>query len=129
MSNPVGRPKDGLDRLPENWKEIALKIYSDGASDAEVRLTLGISQTIWERWLEEEPEFSLTIKDGRAAAKIWWERLSRDQACGKVQGNATTLIFNMKNRFKDEYGDMTRHEHSGINGAPIQTSITVKFED
>lgn len=125
----VGRPKRDMNSLPVNWKAEVLKIYSSGASDSEIRLFLGVSQDLWERWLKEEPEFSVTIKDGREAAKIWWERLSRDQASGKVQGNATTLIFNMKNRFKDEYGDMTRHEVTGKNGGPIKREITFKFED
>lgn len=102
---PGGRPKNRLD-LRKGWKEAVLSEYEDGASDVEVRVLLkqfrkkaSLSNDLWVRWMAEEREFSDTIKQGREASERWWLRLGRGMAAGKIVGNATTWIFNMKNRF------------------------------
>tara|TARA_R110002020_G_scaffold51588_8_gene145987 strand:+ start:61 stop:555 length:495 start_codon:yes stop_codon:yes gene_type:complete len=102
---PGGRPKAKLD-LKKGWKEAVLSEYSEGASDVEVRVLLkkfrkkaSLSNDLWTRWMAEERMFSETIKQGREASERWWLRLGRGMAAGKIVGNSTTWIFNMKNRF------------------------------
>tara|TARA_R110002020_G_scaffold130222_2_gene291401 strand:+ start:1078 stop:1563 length:486 start_codon:yes stop_codon:yes gene_type:complete len=102
---PGGRPKAKLD-LKRGWKEAVLSEYEDGASDVEVRVLLkqfrkkaSLSNDLWGRWMSEESEFSETIKQGREASERWWLRLGRGMSSGKIAGNSTTWIFNMKNRF------------------------------
>ena len=102
---PGGRPKTKLD-LKKGWKEAVTTEYAEGASDVEVRVLLrkfrrkaSLSNDLWKRWMLEEPQFSETVKEGRAASERWWLRLGRGMAAGDIPGNPTTWIFNMKNRF------------------------------
>lgn len=110
-----GRPEEGLDTLPADWKRKVLELYAEGAADIEVRVMLRkergtFSQHLWERWLKDEPEFSLTVKEGREASFAWWSKHLRKQSA-EGKGNVTATIFSMKNRFPDEYKD--RHEIGG----------------
>jgi len=120
----VGRPKEGLDTLHDDWAAQVQAKYQEGASDAEIQCLLGamrgthFSKDLWYRWLDEEPEFSDTIKAGRALARGWWEETARKQA-QEGKGNATTLIFMMKNRWGEDYQDVRKvegavtHNHTG----------------
>ena len=111
--NPVGRPRLTLADLPEGWKEEMAALYSEGASDTEVRVMIGICNDTFYRFLNDEPEFSESVKNGRDCAKVWWEKIGRK---GLVMGkdfNATAFIFQMKNRFRDDYNDSSTVNHNG----------------
>jgi len=128
----VGRPKKTLDGLPKNWKEEVLKLAKNGGSDVEIRVALGcISQDLWERFIAEEEEFSLTIKKAHLLCQCWWESQGRKGIRSKVfQTGLWTM--NMKNRFgwtdkTDVQHDVTdalaglMREISGSNkGLPIK---------
>ena len=92
------RPKKTIkDTLSPDWKEKVLDLYKEGGSDVEVRVMLGISNDLWTRWMEEEQEFSETIKKGRELSYAWWlkqGRMLRDKDL-----NVTLWYMNMKNRF------------------------------
>lgn len=133
---PGGRPKAKLD-LKRGWKEAILSEYAEGASDVEVRVLLrkfrrkaSLSNDLWRRWMAEEPEFSETVKEGRAASERWWLRLGRGMAAGKIPGNPTTWIFNMKNRFA--WADRQEIQNIVTSGAErdsvaIQAALEVKL--
>ncbi|MNY26405.1 hypothetical protein D3C86_1602520 [compost metagenome] len=107
----VGRPKDRPNKkLQPGWQQVMLDLAAEGASELEVRTTIGISADLWYRWVEEEPEFSATVKDCKALCEMWWERQGRKLSTG-AKGNAVVWIFNMKNRFG--WRDKQEVEHSG----------------
>jgi hypothetical protein len=101
--NKGGRPKIPFKPWP-NWKKQILKLYSEGASDVEIRgLIIDNMDTachfdLWERWLKEEQEFSETVKKGRELCEIWWQKNGRQNLTHKTF-NATLWYMNMKNRF------------------------------
>ena len=70
MQGPeLGRPKAGLDTLPEGWEMQIIEMYLEGASDVEVKAEIykwrgSFSNNLWERWMEEEP-FGKVIEQGR----------------------------------------------------------------
>lgn len=73
-------------------------------------------------WLELYPDFLQSKKEGTAAARLFWERMGIEGISGNIQGfNATTWIFNMKNRF----GWRDRHdlEHSASGNAQLQVQV------
>lgn len=97
---PAGRPKDEvIDRLKEGWQVRFIEMGREGCSDVEIRAEFGISDDLWYRWIEEDEEFSRTAKQAKALCHAKWEQMGRRMAFGEVEGNPTTWIFNMKNRF------------------------------
>lgn len=103
---PVGRPKAKLD-LPEGWQDHILSMYSEGCSDVEIKAWISkqrgeYSEGLWQRWVEEEPDFSKTIKIGKEIAHAWWERRGRDGLMNiphQPTLNTALWFINMKNRF------------------------------
>ena len=132
---PAGRPKEGLDTLPKGWQGEILDLYKNGGSDVEVRALIygwrdSFSEDLWYRWIEEEVEFSQTIKRGKKLSEAWWHSMGRvnlmvDNEAPKL--NATLWYMNMKNRF----GWADKQEITGKNGEAIKTDnkFTVEFVD
>jgi len=101
-----GRPKVNPEDYNANWKQEVIGGYKLGKSDVWVRVNCfkdhTVSEDLWYRWIDEIDDFSLIIKSGHESSQSWWENVSQDHADGtNPQANATSLIFNMSNRFKD----------------------------
>ena len=109
----AGRPKKTLEDLPIDWEKGVLDLAGQGASDVEIRGFLDISQELWYRFIEDEPEFSITIKKARDLCRIWWEKNGRLNLENK-DFSATLWYMNMKNRFgwadKQEIDHTSKHE-------------------
>lgn len=109
---PAGRPQvEPIDRLKEGWQTKILEMGKQGCSDVEIRAEFGISGDLWYRWMQEDEEFSSTAKQAKALCNAKWEQMGRKMAFGEVEGNPTTWIFNMKNRFG--WKDKQELEHAG----------------
>jgi len=98
----MARPITELD-LPDGWYNSVLDLYKDGASDVEIKAWIydvrgSFSNDLWERWLNDEPEFSETIKVGKILSEAWWSRSGRKNLENK-EFNYTGWYMNMKNRF------------------------------
>lgn len=126
----AGRPKSKLD-LREGWQLEVLELYSEGASDVEIKCLIhemrgSISNDLWERWMNEEPEFSETIKVGKMLSESWWHKKGRKNLDNK-EFSYTGWYMNMKNRFgwvdKQELKNDTNLNITGINLKDL-----VKFE-
>lgn len=104
MQEPTsGRPKEGVDTLPEGWQQSIIEMYLEGASDVEVKAEIykwrgSFSNNLWERWMEEEPEFWETVKMGKFLAESWWLTNGRKNIHNK-DFNSTLWYMNMKNRY------------------------------
>lgn len=127
-NKPVGRPKQGLGVLWDGWQKSVTDLYANGASDTEIKALIyynkgHFSEDLWERWLNEEPEFSQTIKNGRLLSKAWWEISGRANLKDK-DFSYTGWYMNMKNRFG--WRDKTETEHSGSVEVKQVTGIEVK---
>lgn len=102
QKRPSGRPKSNLD-LPNGWQDEVLGLYAEGASDVEIKALIynwrkSYSNDLWERWMKDEPEFSETVKVGRALAEAWWAKSGRTSLKDR-EFNYTGWYMNMKNRY------------------------------
>ncbi len=94
--------------------DVILDCGREGKTLAEMADTLDVDRSTIEEWRKAYPEFSRAVKAGLEKAQAWWEAKGRDATFGGVEGfNATSYIFQMKNRFRDEWNDTTKTEHSG----------------
>jgi hypothetical protein len=81
---------------------------------------LDINRETLNEWMKIHPEFSSAVKEGLRRSQAWWEEQGRLATFGGVDGfNATSYIFQMKNRFRAEWNDTVKSEHSGPDGGAI----------
>lgn len=107
---PAGRPS----KYDPAMCDIVAASGADGKTLAEMAADIGIDRSTLNEWCDLHPEFSRAVKSGLDAAQAWWESKGRQATFGGVDGfNATSFIFNMKNRFKDDWSDQTNLHHSG----------------
>ena len=125
-------PKKGIEILPEDWYKHVLELYSEGASDVEIKALIyswlnSFSNNLWDRWMAEEPEFWETVKKGRMLSNAWWESNGRTNLQNK-DFNYTGWYMNMKNRFgwKDRNDVTTGGEK--LNISPITWTECDKTE-
>lgn len=105
---PAGRPS----KYDPAFCEVAEETLQQGYSEAVLAGELGVCVDTITEWKNVHPEFSASIKIGRAkGAKVWEDRLKA--LAEKNEGNATAVIFGLKNRQPTEWRDKTETEHSG----------------
>ena len=87
----------------------------NGEGMAEAIVLLGISRDSFYNWQEAHKDFSDAVKDYRHRSQAWWEHQGRMATFGATPGyNATSFIFNMKNRFGEDWRD--KHEVENKHG-------------
>lgn len=94
--------------------EAVLEFGKEGMGRAEIAAELEINRETLNEWCKAHPEFSDAIKSALDLSQAWWERKGREGAVGKVDGfNATGYIFQMKNRFREDWNDTVKQEVNG----------------
>lgn len=110
---------------PTKYKKILAKrlpeMFKDGQSVCEVCVDLGIHKDTFYEWVKLYPEFSDAYKKGLSLSQGWWEKLGRGGAAGKIEIQPATWIFNMKNRFHDDWKD--KHEITTAELPPVRVGL------
>jgi hypothetical protein len=87
-----------------------LELGDEGKSKAQICKGLGISWGSFVNYQNQHPEFLTAIKEAEKLAQAWWEDRGQAGITAGVGGfNATAYIFQMKNRFRDDYRDQQDH--------------------
>jgi hypothetical protein len=107
---PAGRPT----KYKRDMCKQVIACGDEGMSRAEMCRELGIHHSTFAAWQDEKPEFSEAVKEALLRSQAWWEAQGRRATFGGVDGfNATSFIFNMKNRFPSDWRDKHEVEQSG----------------
>jgi len=105
----MGRPTDYKSEYCEELIQHMAEGFSFESFAGKVRAS---KQTIYD-WLDAHPEFLDAKKEAFEQSRLFWESVGINLTTGKLNGNPTTWIFNMKNRFKQEWRDKQEVEQSG----------------
>lgn len=101
---PAGRPTKYKPSMCDTIRECG----KEGMGKAEMAAEIGIHHSTFKAWQEEHPEFSAAVKDALFLSQAWWEGKGRIATFDSQGFNATSYIFNMKNRFPEDWRD--KHE-------------------
>ena len=110
MNTPkkAGRPTTYKPEYCDDAENFLAEGYSVAALAGHLNV---VKSTIYE-WMKTNEEFSNAVKQGQAKAVLFWEKQNiRFAQTG--EGNATSIIFGLKNRAPDEWRDKVETEHSG----------------
>ncbi len=105
----AGRPTD----YDESFCERVIELGKEGASKAEMAAELGIVRQTLDNWCEAHSEFMDAVKQAVSWSQAWWEKQGRVATFGGTEGfNATSFIFNMKNRFPSDWKDKVEQDQT-----------------
>ena len=117
---PAGRPSK---YKPEMCDRV-IELGREGMSKVEIAAELDIHYSTFIAWQEEKPEFSASVKQAEKFSQAWWERKGREATFDSQGFNATSYIFNMKNRFSDDWRDKVETD---INARLAVSGVEVTF--
>lgn len=83
---------------------------------------VGVSKQTLYNWCERYPEFLDAKKTYETASQLEWEKRLRTLATSG-EGNATAIIFGLKNRASDSWRDVKATEITGRDGGPIESNL------
>jgi hypothetical protein len=119
---PMGRPT----KYESSMCDVVIELGKTGASQTEMACELGIHWTTFEDWRDNKPEFSDAVRQAVRFSQAWWEKKGREATFGECQGfNATSYIFNMKNRFSHDWKDRLETNHTSSDGSMRPTVINL----
>jgi hypothetical protein len=121
VGNAGGRPT----KYKVEYCEMVVEHMKDGASLTSFAASIGVHRGTINEWIDQHLEFSEAIKRGKAACSAWWEALGRKNA-SEGGGNATLVIFGLKNMGREDWRDRQDIEHSGPNGGAIAIEETAR---
>lgn len=112
--NPVGRPS----KYKPEYCQMIIDHMAEGASMTSFAAEIDVARSTLNEWVEEHPDFSEAVKKGKAKCAAWWERVGRKNAI-TGDGNATLVIFGLKNMGAEDWRDKQEIDHT-TNGKDIQ---------
>lgn len=105
---PTGRPTD----YDESFCERLIVHMASGLSFESFAGEIGVNRDTLYQWAKVHKEFSDAKKTGTERARSFWEKMGIAGAAGEIKNfNCTAWIFNMKNRFREEWSDRQEIEH------------------
>jgi len=105
---PAGRPTD---YRPE-FCERVLELGREGKSHAQIAANLGVARKTLYEWQERYPEFGDAMTHARDLSQAWFEDMGQTGLV--MQGfNASLWAKQVSCRFREDYTDASKLEHSG----------------
>ena len=116
---PIGRPT----KYDESFCDQVIDYGKQGLSLTQIAFELDIHKDTLYDWKKSKPEFSDALKKARDYAQGFWENALKQAALGTnpegITPNPTLMIFQMKNRFPDEWREKQVQEHVGKDDSDL----------
>jgi hypothetical protein len=97
---------------------------ADGASVTSFAAEIDVARSTINQWAEVHPDFSEALTRGKAKCAAWWEKTGRSVASTGT-GNASMVIFGLKNMSADDWQDKQETKHTGTVGIETVTRRVV----
>lgn len=110
-SKPAGYVFGRPTKYDSSMCQTVVELGALGKSKAQIARALGISMATFQLYQKKHEDFSIAVKDARDLALAWWEERGQEGVSEGKDFNATAFIFQMKNRFRDDYCDKTEVKH------------------
>ena len=111
---PAGRPT----KYKPEFCDVVVKVGEEGETLVGMAEACDVDRATINNWMEENPEFFSAVKRGLQKSQAWWELQGRLATFGATPGfNPTSYIFNMKNRFKEDWRDKVESDHTSSDGS------------
>ncbi|QDP48212.1 MAG: hypothetical protein Unbinned6437contig1000_66 [Prokaryotic dsDNA virus sp.] len=120
----AGRPSD---YKPEYCNAV-IEHMKEGASLTSFAASINCARSTINVWMEANPEFSEAVKAGKAQCAAWWEGIGRKNAV-EGGGNATLVIFGLKNMAGDDWREKQEIDHTSSDGSMTPKSIHDFYAD
>lgn len=115
---PAGRPS----LYREAYCDLVIEHMTEGASLTSFAAEIGVSRDTVTEWCKQHEAFSLAVKIGKSKCAAWWEKLGRSNAISG-QGNATLVIFGLKNMSPDDWREKQEVDHTSSDKSMTPTQI------
>lgn len=136
MAHPGGRPS----KYDPKFCQMLIDHGKEGKSFESFAGKIGITKDTLYNWFEDHKEFSDAKKQCVEFSRTWWESKSiealeeideYDEKGKRIYSkkiNPTVLIFNMKNRFRDQWQDRIEVDSNVDMKAKIDANVSVNAE-
>lgn len=121
MAKVNGRPT----KYRPEYDQQAIEFLNQGFSLTALAGYFGVARATIYNWAEEHESFLDAIKVGEAKRSWTWEEMLINHA-KTGEGNATAIIFGLKNMSAEEWKDRKAVEVGGPDGGPISVEL-VRF--
>ena len=103
MANSVGRPSE----FKQEYCDQLINHMASGLSFEAFAGFLSVSKQTLYNWADANPEFLDAKRIGTEKCRFYWEQLGVDHIVNsdKTSLNTGVYVFNMKNRFPEEWKD------------------------
>lgn len=88
---------------------------ANGASLTSFAAEIGVARSSINEWMQHHAEFSEAVGVAKAKCAAWWEAQGRHLAVNGG-GNATLVLFGLKNMGADDWREKQRIEHGPTDG-------------
>lgn len=108
----------------EEYCDQIIEHMSHGASITSFAAEIEVARSTINEWMAKNPEFSEAVKVAKAKCAAWWEKVGRENAVNGG-GNATLVIFGLKNMADEDWREKQEIDHKSSDGSMTPTRIEI----
>jgi hypothetical protein len=119
ITKPHANGRAGL--YEPEFCDAVIEFMSQGYTLSAFAAEMRVNKLTLANWGHAHPEFLDAVRIAQLACQKWWEDQLHDVALKgtHTSGRVTAIVFGLKNRAREDWSDIQRHEISGPGGLPL----------